>query len=69
MIATLSQGGLGLPDRDYYLGNDARSKEIKDAYLKYITKSFELTGVDASKATQYAQDILSIETRIAQVSM
>jgi len=69
MIANLSQGGLGLPDRDYYLGNDSRSKEIRDAYLKYIAKSFELTGVDSSNAKQFGQDILSLETRLAQSSM
>jgi len=69
MIANLSQGGLGLPDRDYYLGNDSRSKEIRAAYLKYIAKSFELTGVDSSNAKQFGQDVLNIETRLAQSSM
>lgn len=69
MIASLSQGGLGMNDRDYYVNNDDRTKEIRDAYVKHISKMFQLAGVDESTSAKDAQTILNIETRLAKASM
>ncbi|MEJ2048789.1 MAG: M13 family metallopeptidase N-terminal domain-containing protein, partial [Calditrichota bacterium] len=44
VITWLYQGGLGLPDRDYYVKDDQRSKEIREAYLKHVTNMFKLMG-------------------------
>jgi predicted metalloendopeptidase len=62
-IVSISQGGLGLPDREYYLSNDAKMKETRDAYRAYITKLFTLAGQpDAAGA---ADRIIGLETAIA----
>ena len=44
MIVDVAQGGLGLPDRDYYTKDDAKSKEIRERYLQHVQKMFELLG-------------------------
>ena len=63
-IGDLYQNGLGLPDRDYYLLNDAKFKSIREAYAAHIEKMLTLAGVkDAGKA---AKNILAFETRIAK---
>ncbi|MES2886113.1 MAG: M13-type metalloendopeptidase [Pseudomonadota bacterium] len=63
-IGDLYQNGLGLPDRDYYLLNDAKFKSIREAYAAHIEKMLTLAGMkDAGKA---AKDILAFETRIAK---
>ena len=64
----MRQGGIGLPDRDYYLGKDARSKDIRDNYKIHIAKMFELLGDDKKKAEANAEDILKIETKLAEAS-
>jgi putative endopeptidase len=69
VIAQLAQGGLGLPDRDYYTKTDDSSKEIRDKYLAHIAKMLQLAGDDAQTATAAAQTILGIETKLAQSSM
>jgi putative endopeptidase len=69
MIAGLRQGGLGLPDRDYYLKDDARSKEIRGKYAAHVAKMLELLGDDAATATTEADSVMSIETELAKVSM
>ena len=46
VIAQLSQGGLGLPDRDYYTKEDARSKEVREKYVEHVAKMFVLIGQD-----------------------
>ena len=59
------QAGLGLPDRDYYLIDDAKFSGIRKAYLAHMQKLFELAGVaDAAKS---AKDVLALETQIAKV--
>jgi putative endopeptidase len=68
VIAMLYQGGLGLPDRDYYLSPDARSKEIRGEYVKHISKIFELAGVKKEQADKDAQTVMNVETKMAQVS-
>lgn len=67
-IAQLGQGGIGLPDRDYYLNDDARSKEIREKYVPHITNMFKLISVNDATAKKYAETILSIETRLAKNS-
>lgn len=68
VIAQLYQGGLGLPDRDYYLGDDARSTEIRAEYLKHVAKMFELIGESATQAGESAAIVMQIETGLAKVS-
>jgi len=64
--AHFDQTGLNLPNRDYYFKTDPASKKILDGYVKYITKLFTLTGVDAATAAKKAAGILKLETTIAQ---
>jgi putative endopeptidase len=68
VIAQFYQGGLGLPDRDYYLADDFRSKEIREAYQKHVASMFELTGDSHEQALKYADDVLLLETELAKVS-
>jgi putative endopeptidase len=67
-IIGIGQGGLGLPTRDYYFAEDARSKSIRDEYVKHIAKMFELMGDDAAKAASEAQAVLTLEAKLAQAS-
>ena len=69
VTADVDQGGLGLPDRDYYIKTDVKSKTIKDAYVKHVAKMFELMGDDAAKAASEAQTIVALETKLAEASM
>ncbi|MBB5285223.1 putative endopeptidase [Rhabdobacter roseus] len=69
MVPQFSQGGTTLPDRDYYLKNDARSVKIREAYKEYITKLFTLTGTPAAQATANADVILALETKLAAAQM
>ena len=62
-IADLRQGGLGLPDRDYYLKTDERFAKARAAYVDYLTKLFTLSG-DADAAA-HAAAVLALETKIA----
>jgi len=63
-IGDLYQSGLGLPDRDYYLLNDAKFKSIREAYVAHVEKMLTLAGIkDAGKA---AKDIVALETRLAK---
>ncbi|SEQ93794.1 M13 family metallopeptidase [Pedobacter rhizosphaerae] len=68
-MVNLSQGGTTLPDRDYYLKDDDRSKKIKEAYNTYITTLFTLTGSTPEAAQQKASAILKIETALAEAQM
>ncbi len=69
VIAQLSQGGLGLSDRDYYLNSDKRSVEIRKEYLNHISRMFQLTGDDSLTAENKAQRVMVLETRLASASM
>ncbi len=64
----LSQGGLGLPDRDYYFNNDERTKKVRDAYPEHLKKMFELSGFEEKKATDAAADVYAVELALAKVS-
>lgn len=68
VIANTYQGGLGLPDKDYYLGEEARSKEIRGSYLKHIAKMFVLAGSLPEQATKDADIVMDIETGLAKIS-
>lgn len=61
----LSEGALGLPDRDYYVKDDADSKEKRAKYVKHITKMFGFLGYKESDASKQANDILALETQLA----
>ena len=66
MIAELSQGGLGLPDRDYYFKDDAKSVEIRQKYVEHVQKMLQLLGDDPAKATAEAKVVMDIETGLAK---
>ncbi len=68
VIESIGQGGLGLPNRDYYFKDDARSKLIRAEYLKHVTNLFVLLGDDAAKAAAEAQTVMNIETKLAEAS-
>ena len=65
IIISLNQGGLGLTDRDYYLNNDPRSIEIRKDYIQHLTTSFTLIGYSQEQAQKAAQQIMTLETRLA----
>jgi len=67
-IADLDQGGLGLPDRDYYTKDDAKSKETRKRYVQHAQKIFELLGDSPQAAKQNAEIILRLETALAKAS-
>jgi putative endopeptidase len=67
-IAQAAQGGLGLPDRDYYTKTDEDSKKKRAAYVEHVTKMFTLLGEPASKATGDAKKIMAFETPLAKAS-
>lgn len=60
------QGGLGMGERDYYLENDDKTKEIRDAYQKHIVKMFQLAGYDEVAAQKAMKAVMNIETRLAK---
>src|SRR5690554_4564059 len=68
MALYLSQGGLGLPDRDYYLEGNEKFEEIKEMYQQHIAQSFQLLGYSEDKASQVAGEIVDLETRLAKAS-
>ena len=69
MVVSLSQGGLGLPDRDYYIKTDDASKKLRDQYLAHVTRMFGLLGDDTGTAAAGAATVMSIETRLAEASV
>ncbi|MER3464642.1 MAG: M13 family peptidase, partial [Chitinophagaceae bacterium] len=68
MAYRLSQGGLGLPQREYYFRQDSTTKNIRAAYVKYVTKILTMSGDDSSNAGKSAKNIMALETRLAQAS-
>src|ERR1700724_2755502 len=67
-IAQAVQGGLGMPDRDYYTKDDDASKKLRDQYVAHVTKMLTLLGEPAEKAVAEAKKILALETSLAQAS-
>jgi putative endopeptidase len=68
-ILATGQGGLSLPDRDYYLNDDDRSKTIRAQYVAHVTKMFTLLGDTPTQAADEAASVLRIETALAKGSM
>ncbi len=68
-IAQFVQGGLGLPDRDYYTLEDAKSQDIRAKYLNHVAKMFELLGETPLLAKAHAGIVMDMETRLAKASM
>jgi putative endopeptidase len=69
VIGGADQGGLGLPDRDYYTKTDDKSKEIRGQYQDHIAKMLALVGDDAPKAAAEAKTIMGLETKLAEASL
>jgi endothelin-converting enzyme/putative endopeptidase len=69
VIAFAAAGGLGLPDRDYYEKDDAKSKETRARYLVHVQKMFELLGDAAEVAKAEAATVMEIETGLAKASL
>ena len=67
-LAQAGQGGLGLPDRDYYTKTDEASKKLRDQYVEHIAKMLTLLGDPQPQAQDEAKKILALETKLAQVS-
>ena len=68
-IAYLDQGGITLPDRDYYIKDDPKSAETRQEYLKHVQKMFGLAGDKPDVAAAEAKTVLAVETGLAQASM
>ncbi|MFB3814087.1 MAG: M13 family metallopeptidase [Terriglobales bacterium] len=68
-IAGVDQGGLSLPDRDYYLKTDARSEQLRKDFVAHVQKVFELLGDNPEIAAAGAQTVLKIETALAKASL
>jgi putative endopeptidase len=68
-IGILNQGGLGLPDRDYYLKDDPKSKELREAYRLHVARLLTLAGDAPEIAKAEADTVLDLETRLARVSL
>ena len=68
-IPQLAQGGLSLPDRDYYVNSDPRSTQIREEFVKHVINMFKLYGLDEKTAKSNSETILKIETSLAKASM
>jgi putative endopeptidase len=69
VIGQADQGGLSLPDRDYYLKDDPKSVELRKAYLEHVTNMFKLLGDSPEKAAANANTVMNIETALAKGAM
>src|SRR5204863_8128828 len=67
-IAQAVQGGLGMPDRDYYTKQDADMKDKHAKYVAHLTKMLSLLGEPAEKAAENAKKIMALETKLAEAS-
>jgi putative endopeptidase len=68
VIANIYQGGLGMPDRDYYFDKGERAEEIRKAYLAYLQSIWQNTGSDAQTALAEGEKVMKFETRLAAAS-
>ena len=69
VIAVVEQGGLGLPDRDYYLKTDEKSGELRRKYVEHLTSVFGLLGHSAEAAAAKADTVMKLETTLAKGSL
>ena len=67
-IAQAVQGGLGMPDRDYYTKQDPDMKQKREKYIAHVTKMLTLLGEPAQKAADDAKRIMALETKLAEAS-
>jgi putative endopeptidase len=65
----ITQGGLGMPDRDYYTKTDAASDSLRQKYVAHVAKTLTLAGEPASVASAEAQRVMALETELAKASM
>jgi putative endopeptidase len=68
-ITWLYQGGLGLPDRDYYVAQGAASDSTRQAFVAHVARMFRLVGQDSTAAGAAASQVMGLETSLAQASM
>ena len=68
-LLELTQGGLGLPDRDYYFLDDERSKKLREGYRNHVRRMFELLDDPPEVAARNADSVIRLETELAKVSM
>ena len=68
VIGQAAQGGLGMPDRDYYFREDDKSKQLRADYVEHVTKMFELAGDAPDRAAGEAKTVMTIETALAKAS-
>ncbi len=64
-----TQGGLGLPDRDYYIRDDEQSVKLREQYVEHVSAMLQLLGDSPEEATTAAESNLSLETRLAHASL
>jgi putative endopeptidase len=69
VVAVLDQGGLGLPDRDYYLKTDEKSADLRRRYVEHLQKTFQLLGETPTQAVDHAKTVMELETSLAKVSL
>jgi endothelin-converting enzyme/putative endopeptidase len=69
VVAGVDQGGLGMPSRDFYLGDDAKSKSIREKYKELLTTLLKRSGTGEGEAARDAATILHLETALAQAQM
>src|SRR5215470_5273860 len=69
VIGVVDQAGLGLPDRDYYLSDAPKMKEIREGYRAYVAQMFGLLGDSPTVAAKKADQVLEMETKLAQASL
>jgi putative endopeptidase len=69
VIATVEQGGLGLPDRDYYLQDDPKFASMRKAYEEHISRMLQLLGDAPPASVAAAHEVMALETRLAEASM
>jgi endothelin-converting enzyme/putative endopeptidase len=69
VIAQISAGGLGMPDRDYYVKSEPRFKDARDKYVAHVENMFRLAGASDASATRSAATIMRMETRLAEASL
>jgi putative endopeptidase len=69
MIGHALQSGIGLPDRDYYLGRDKKGKELRQQYVNMLCRMFELIGEKPTVARRHAEAVLKLETAMAKAFM
>ena len=68
-IFNLSQGGLGMPDRDYYLKSDSASASLQGKYKEHVATMLQMSGMDAEKAKEAASNIYDLEHKLAEKQM